>query len=254
MKRVNFDPNQIQAIFEYRKTHTIPETQSHFNLSKHIIECLLYPSLRQTKNTYSKKYQKAKYQTDQGYCLQKKIQSSNYYKNHYDNHKKYKQQYYQLPENIEARRLAGKIFREKNKNNVKWKLKKSIETQHWHANNPLKSKAQAKRYYTKKYNTDPVYNVAKRCRLRIRSALNGGYKASKTFDLIGCTPQELKLYLESKFLLNMSWQNRDKWHIDHIRPISSFNLLDPEQQRQCFHYTNLQPLWMGDNLAKKDKW
>jgi HNH endonuclease. len=54
----------------------------------------------------------------------------------------------------------------------------------------------------------------------------------------------------------MSWDNygRDGWHIDHIRPCASFDLTDPEQQRQCFHYTNLQPLWAADNIRKGAKW
>jgi hypothetical protein len=50
----------------------------------------------------------------------------------------------------------------------------------------------------------------------------------------------------------MSWDNHGKhgWHIDHIRPCASFDFSDPEQQQQCFHYSNLQPLWAGDNLSK----
>jgi hypothetical protein len=53
----------------------------------------------------------------------------------------------------------------------------------------------------------------------------------------------------------MSWGNYGLhgWHVDHIIPCASFDLTDPEQQRQCFHYTNLQPLWAEDNLRKSDK-
>ena len=51
----------------------------------------------------------------------------------------------------------------------------------------------------------------------------------------------------------MSWDNYGQWHIDHIRPCSGFNLLDPIEQRVCFHYTNLQPLWAGDNLKKSNR-
>ena len=53
----------------------------------------------------------------------------------------------------------------------------------------------------------------------------------------------------------MTWENHGigGWHVDHIRPCADFNLLDPEQQRQCFHFTNLQPLWAWQNLQKSDR-
>ena len=59
-----------------------------------------------------------------------------------------------------------------------------------------------------------------------------------------------KKYLEAKFQYGMSWENYGEWHVDHIKPCSSFNLEDPEEQKKCFHYKNLQPLWAKDNLAK----
>jgi hypothetical protein len=69
-------------------------------------------------------------------------------------------------------------------------------------------------------------------------------------QLLGCTVNELAEYLESKFLPGMSWENRKLWHIDHIRPLASFDLTDPAQQRLAFHYANLQPLWARDNIRK----
>lgn len=90
---------------------------------------------------------------------------------------------------------------------------------------------------------------------RIRAVLSGRAKTSATAELLGCSIDELREHLESQWLPGMSWENwtKDGWHIDHIRPCSSFNLSDPEQQRQCFHYTNLQPLWWEDNLQKGAK-
>jgi len=72
-------------------------------------------------------------------------------------------------------------------------------------------------------------------------------------NLIGCTGKELVVHLESQFEPGMSWDNRSEWHIDHIAPISSFNLLDPEQRAKASHYTNLQPLWAKENLQKGNK-
>lgn len=75
-------------------------------------------------------------------------------------------------------------------------------------------------------------------------------------ELIGCTVEYLRQHLEQQFQPGMSWDNWSisGWHIDHIRPCASFDLTDPIQQAQCFHYTNLQPLWAKDNMIKKDYW
>ena len=66
---------------------------------------------------------------------------------------------------------------------------------------------------------------------------------------------DLKLHLENQFVDGMNWNNYGKngWHIDHIKPCASFDLTDPKQQKICFHYTNLQPLWAIDNLIKHSK-
>lgn len=110
-----------------------------------------------------------------------------------------------------------------------------------------------KRRKVRKQN-DPAYKMQCNLRRRMLLAVNGKRKMSSTFDLIGCTPEFLKDYLKSKFSTGMSWDNYgyEGWHIDHILPCSSFDLTDPEQQKKCFHYTNLQPLWAKDNMSKGD--
>jgi len=74
---------------------------------------------------------------------------------------------------------------------------------------------------------------------------------NKTTDILGCEPEFLKLYLENKFKKGMCWENRDKWHIDHIIPLSSAKT-EFEVLKLC-HYTNLQPLWSTENLKKSNK-
>ena len=95
-------------------------------------------------------------------------------------------------------------------------------------------------------------------RSRISEAIKyaGAVKAAKTRDLVGCTVAQLRQHLQAQFTNGMSWENYGKhgWHIDHIRPCASFDLADPEQQRQCFHYSNLQPLWAVDNMRKGARW
>lgn len=79
-------------------------------------------------------------------------------------------------------------------------------------------------------------------------------KAARSVELLGCSINELMKHIETKWQFGMSWDNYGKWHLDHIRPCASFDLLDPQQQRDCFHYTNLQPLWALDNQRKGALW
>lgn len=104
---------------------------------------------------------------------------------------------------------------------------------------------------------DEVYRILHNLRSRLHSALNsqGIKKETRTLDLIGCSAKECKAYIESLWKESMTWNNYGVkgWHIDHIDPCSSFDLSKEEEQRQCFHYTNLQPLWWQDNLHKGAK-
>lgn len=90
---------------------------------------------------------------------------------------------------------------------------------------------------------------------RVRMALKGQDKATSTMLLVGCSIAQLKQHLEKQFQPGMSWDTcgENGWEIDHIRPCASFDLKDPEQQKACFHYTNLQPLWAIDNRRKGAK-
>jgi hypothetical protein len=84
---------------------------------------------------------------------------------------------------------------------------------------------------------------------------NGKSKSQKTLDLIGCSLYEFKNYIESKFQIGMSWLNWTKkgWHLDHKIPCSFFDLTVPDNQRICFHWYNLQPLWGNENCKKNSK-
>ncbi len=90
--------------------------------------------------------------------------------------------------------------------------------------------------------------------MEINSHKANTIKSCSVVDLIGCSPNDLVSHIQSQFLPGMTWENRFLWYIDHIRPCASFDIIDPEQQRQCFHYTNLQPLWAKDNFSKGRKW
>ena len=100
--------------------------------------------------------------------------------------------------------------------------------------------------------------IGNNLRSKLHSSLKeaSSKKNKRTFEYLGCSFQELQAYLESKFTEGMTWENWSYhgWHIDHIRPISSFDLMNEEEKHLCFHYTNLQPLWAKDNLKKSSKY
>ena len=123
-----------------------------------------------------------------------------------------------------------------------------------------KTKEQRKEYIREymrdKANNNISFKVVKNLRVRLNAVIKNGNKSKSTLDLIGCSVEDLMKHLESKFQEGMSWDNygRKGWHIDHIRPCASFDLLNEEEQKICFNYSNLQPLWAIDNLRKSDKW
>uniref|UniRef100_A0A6C0I720 DNA endonuclease I-HmuI-like NUMOD-like domain-containing protein n=1 Tax=viral metagenome TaxID=1070528 RepID=A0A6C0I720_9ZZZZ len=102
---------------------------------------------------------------------------------------------------------------------------------------------------------DPEYKLLKTLRSRIGTAIirNNSIKSTNTINLLGGSIEECRKHLESKFKDGMNWNNHGKWHIDHIIPCSSFNLSIEEEQKKCFHYSNLQPLWAYENLSKGNK-
>ena len=114
--------------------------------------------------------------------------------------------------------------------------------------------AQTLAYQRRKEATDPAYRLVRRLRKRVWDAIAKGHKSEKTMELVGCSIEALMEHLEAQFTDGMTWDNYGQWHVDHIRPCASFDLEDPEQQRQCFNYTNLQPLWAEDNIRKADTW
>ena len=109
----------------------------------------------------------------------------------------------------------------------------------------------SKRAYEKrKLSNDIQYRLACRLRRRLSQALKGIYKSGSAVHDLGCSIEKFKVYLESLFQSGMSWDNYGEWHIDHIIPLSKFDLTDREQLLKACHYTNLQPLWAEDNLRK----
>ena len=127
-----------------------------------------------------------------------------------------------------------------------------------------------KAYNKKRKKEDPIFRAVNNARKSFKKHLDNIRSKDdetlekwehkrKTFDYYGCTSKELIEHIEKQFVDGMTWENRGQygWHLDHIRPLASFDFTGDdmdEQLKAAWHYTNLQPLWWYDNLAKSDKW
>lgn len=150
--------------------------------------------------------------------------------------------------NAEYLRQKRKEYRQQNRDKV-------LAQQRAHyAQNKNRRIADTTKYTRARRQTDPQYKLRYTIAGRIAKAIKAGgsKKHSNTEELLGCSFKEAKTFLESKFQEGMTWENHGLhgWHIDHVCPLASFDLTDPQQQKQAFHYTNLQPLWAKDNLSK----
>jgi len=115
------------------------------------------------------------------------------------------------------------------------------------------SRCQNTSTHRRKRHTDINFKIKHNIRSRLRKSIKN--KDTSFSEYIGSTVEELRTYLESKFTEGMTWENYGLhgWHIDHIRPLASFNLKNKEELLEACHYSNLQPLWAKDNLRKGDK-
>ena len=148
--------------------------------------------------------------------------------------------------------------REENfKRNPNAKKRAEEKIKQWKRDNKDKMSGYVKKSTKKRKRKDPGFRVLCNMRGRFKDIMSSVKKGGtmRISKLIGCTTKKLTIHLESQFKTGMSWDNYGLygWHVDHIKPCSSFDHTDPEQVKQCWHYTNLQPLWAEDNLAKSDK-
>jgi hypothetical protein len=121
--------------------------------------------------------------------------------------------------------------------------KKKPEIREWH-----------RQYEREKKQNDLSWRLSKSLRDRLYKAVTRDAKLSSSKKLVGCSIDELKLHLEKQFTEDMNWDNYGTWHIDHIKPCISFDLTDPNQQQECFHFNNLRPLWGFENRSKGGSW
>ena len=115
-------------------------------------------------------------------------------------------------------------------------------------------RAKCRAYIKKRYETEPDFRLKEFLRSRMHAALKAKRvnKTERSIELLGCTIDEFRKHIESQWLPGMTWENHTYkgWHIDHIKPVNTFDFTDLEQQKQCFHYTNLRPLWWRENNSR----
>lgn len=112
-------------------------------------------------------------------------------------------------------------------------------------------------YTTNRRRTNINVRLASNLRRRLTHIIKGTVKVGSAVRDLGCSVEELKVYLEGKFTEGMTWDNygfgNDKWNIDHIEPLSKFDLSNIEQFKQANHFSNLQPLWQQSNFRKGNR-
>lgn len=149
------------------------------------------------------------------------------------------------------------VAKSRNEKREYYKLHKEEKSTYDIEYRKLKKKeiAAYKKAWSHKMKDDPIYKIKKNLRRRVHHALMGRNKSDNTFNLIGCSPEDFKSHIESLWLEGMSWDNYGPsgWHIDHIKECHTFDLSDPLQQQECFHFSNQRPLWAKDNLKRPKK-
>lgn len=153
---------------------------------------------------------------------------------------------------LETNRAKQKEWYLKNK---QYKLKRN---KNWIINNIDKSREYHKLYERNKRKNNPIYRLHQAVSRGLRTVLQGKKNRTKWTEFVGYSIKNLKEHIENQFKEGMTWENYGKygWHIDHIRPISLFNMTDSNCSdfKLCWSLANLQPLWAKDNLSKGAKY
>lgn len=189
----------------------------------------------------------------------------------------YKQYYL---ETREKRLEVSKIYNQNNKEKKSEYVKKFyLENKEYFQKWNEENKEKQKEYFKKRRKNNPEYykeyqkknkdrirnydNHRRKNNLQVKLAKNlrshlhrlvtktKKNKSGSALKLLGCSLDDFKIYLEKQFLPEMTRDNYGKiWEIDHIKSCFTFNLVLKEEQQQCFHYTNMRPLFKTTAIAE----
>lgn len=230
----NREERNRKMMERYRKLNPLPEA-----LPEGTKRCSACEEIKSVDN-----FGKLKSAKDglRGQC--KDCRKKEYEKNREEKIKKSRERYHA---NKKVIGIKNKQYKKDNQDYYKQKYKD------YYQKHKEKIKQRSKEYLYKRIDEDPAFKILQRCRARLYKAIKGKTKTKRTKDLIGCSPEYLLQHLESQFQDGMTWDNYGEWHIDHIRPCASFDFTDEKQQKECFNYRNLQPLWAENNFSKSAK-
>jgi hypothetical protein len=210
------------------------------------LDCFYY---RQARNTYQSFCRECKNKRDTAYRNRPEVKVRNNTPERKEYLKEKSQKYRNDPENVEKL----KKYREERRANSEIRQKEYEVNKQYRANpdNREKIRKMKRDYERKRKKEDVGYKIKNNLRNRIRDALNGTNKSEKTMDLMGCDIEFFKIWLEFLFDENMSWENYGSyWHMDHVKPCELFDMTEEEEQKLCFHWTNIQPLEGNENKSK----
>ena len=197
---------------------------------------------------HRKKYQSKYFKTEKGKSALKKVRSTEKFKSRM-------KEYYKSEKGLSMLKKSQKKYSKSPKGKLNYK-KSQKRYQQTKKGKKTILKAQLA-YYHRRIKKDPAFKLVHDMRNRLRSFLRrkGLNKNNKTMELVGCSKDFLREYLEKQFKPGMNWSNHNikGWHIDHIVPLSKFDCSDPDQLKKACHYSNLQPLWAEENLKKYNR-
>lgn len=138
--------------------------------------------------------------------------------------------------------IRGAEYRKKNKEKISKYQKEYVKRTRSHINE----------YCRNRRKNSVEFKLATNLRTRLYLAIKNNIKNGSSVKDLGCSIDDFKKHIESLFKEGMSWENwgRYGWHLDHIKPLTSFNLENIDEFRRATHYSNLQPMWWRDNISK----
>lgn len=218
--------------------NTLPLNSTHFPIHKGCKD-----GFRSTCKECQKKYRAENYQKNKERAA---LQSKKRYEEKREEILKQQKEYY--------KKNKDKVLAKNKRWNEEFKEEREAYLKQYYQENKVKYRKRSRDWH-RKFRKTPKGRLVNTLRARLSSVTRGLKNEETTKSLIGCSYEEFKHHIERQFQDGMTWDNYGVhgWHVDHIIPITKFDLSQEEHIKKCFHYSNLQPLWAKQNWSKSNK-